>query len=205
MKKLKVKEIELMDLKDETLMKILKFDPYDCDKVVFKYNDDISDEELHKKIVYLSDSYHELIRVLYDENHDWKFDKSKHDNVWMRIKKNDLNEIMSVGTDLKDISLIIPILNGNMFDVRENVIEIIENKFNDAKEENNWFSKKYLNEKFILQEITYSNGEIISNETYYDDNYYYYNEDEDEYCCYADDEYYYDKEEDNELFCKGDI
>lgn len=144
MNNLKIKEIELMNLKDDTLMKVLKFNPYDCDKVIFKYNDDISEEDISKKIMYLSNIYCELLKLLHDKYHDWKFDKNKHDNIWMDIKTDNLNEIISVGTEIDNISSAILMLNGDIFDVHENVTSMIYDKFEKVNEQNHWLCYNFI-------------------------------------------------------------
>lgn len=166
----KIKTIELYDLNDETLFKIINFSAYDCDKVIIKCNMDITQEQINDKVIYLSDIQHELYNLLYGKM-DVLYDKEKHDNIWTNVEADETNTIESITYTTDIIHRAIALLEScdDVYRLIDSLCDFVQDTFDRVFVFRNKFEgagKRYFNYDFILRAIELSNNEVIQDNTY---------------------------------------
>lgn len=137
----KVKTVNFMDLTDETLLNLFKFNAYDCDEVVFNYNMDIDRFEINKCILRLNKIFNEYLILLCDDYEDdyLIYDSNKHDLKWIKLDyEENTNHITSITHDyrvLEIITLLTKILLDDDIEIAflERFDSFIFNKFEKTK------------------------------------------------------------------------
>lgn len=144
----KIKEINIKDLSDKTLKNILKFKPYDCDKVIIKINSKITMKDIENRVLELNKIHFDLIELLCCQGDSFPSYSDKYNNCWISVDVDDNGDIDSVLNNSEEISDVIRILMCALAneDLSVSIDEYMESKFNDVY----CFRKKIYDEKLNM-------------------------------------------------------